>query len=118
MTKKSSVEPYAGDRVEETLNPIAYCSKSPYASSGKSFVVIQDATKSRAANDGSILVLDDRARRDQCIAQPLMITLAVDQGIAFPRIGAGSIPCSFRILRIVPRPSVWPRLAIAPWMRV
>src|SRR5450631_3128747 len=34
------------------------------------------------------------------------------------RSGAGSIPCSLRMLAIVPGPSSCPRLAIAPWIRV
>jgi Phage integrase family len=52
-----------------------YCSKSPHASCGESWVVIQNASKSRATSDGSIFALDYRARRDQRIAQPLMISL-------------------------------------------
>lgn len=38
------------------------------------------ATESRSATDGSILALDDRARRDQHIAQPVMISLEMMMG--------------------------------------
>jgi hypothetical protein len=62
------------------VSATAYCSKSPHASCGNSFVVIQDATQSRAPNDGSALTVHDRARRDQFIAQPLMIALEVMMG--------------------------------------
>ena len=37
--------------------------------------------------------------------------------LVFPsRCGAGSIPCSLRMLAIVPRATSWPRLANAPWI--
>ena len=42
---------------------------------GTSFVVIQDATESRATTDGSTLTLDDCARHDQHIAKALVIAL-------------------------------------------
>ena len=76
--RKLNISPPAVTRAINELEShlgVPYCSKSPHASCGKSFVVIQDATKSRAATDGSIMALDDRTRRDQRIAQPLMIAL-------------------------------------------
>jgi len=55
----------AKEGAKHNIRANAYCSKSPHASScGNSFVVIQDATESRATSDGSTLALDDRARRD------------------------------------------------------
>jgi hypothetical protein len=47
-----------------------------------------------------------------------IVVVFTDHGIPLPRSGAGSMPCSFRIPRIVPRPSLRPRLAMAPWIRV